>query len=175
MLDRITRLLRHRWHDQATVRRALPPAALDRLMQRVHASELRHSGEIRICVEAGLPASHLWRRGELRQIIRERSLGVFGELRVWDTEHNNGVLIYLLLAERAIEIVADRGIDRHIALEDWQAMLARMGAAFREGRFEDGLTLALEEISAILVEHFPLGPGAANPNELPDRPVLTDR
>jgi len=175
MLDRINRLLRHRWHDQSAVRRALSPAALERLMQRVRASEQRHSGEIRIYVEAGLPASYLWRRDPLRQIVRERALSVFGKLRVWDTEHNNGVLVYLLLAERAIEIVADRGIDRHIALEDWQAMITRMGAAFREGRFEDGLTQALEEISAVLVEHFPLAASGANPNELPDRPVLGAR
>ena len=175
MLDRVRRLLRHRWHDQASVRRALPPAALDRLMQRVQASERRHSGEIRIYVEAGLPTSYLWRRDPLRQIVRERALRVFGKLRVWDTEHNNGVLIYLLLAERAIEIVADRGIARHLAREDWQAMITRMGAAFREGRFEDGLTQALEEISAVLVEHFPLAASGANPNELPDRPVLGSR
>lgn len=172
MLDRIKRLLSHRWHGQSTVRRAFSPAALERLTQRVQASERRHSGEIRVYIEAGLPTSYLWHRDPLRQIVRARALSMFGKLRVWDTEHNNGVLVYLLLAERAIEIVADRGLDRHIALEDWQAMIARMGAAFRAGRFEDGLTQALEEISAVLVEHFPLAAGAASPNELPDRPVL---
>lgn len=175
MLDRIRRLLRHRWYDQSTVRRALPPAALERLMHHVQASEQRHSGEIRIYIEAGLPNSYLWRRATLRQIIRERALSLFGKLGVWDTEHNNGVLIYLLLAEHAIEIVADRGVDRHIALEDWQAMIARMSTAFREGRFEDGLTQALEEISEVLVERFPLALGQANPNELPDRPALGPR
>lgn len=175
MLDRIQRLLRHRWHDHATLRRALPPAALERLTRRVQASEQRHSGEIRVYIEAGLPSSYLWRRQPLRQVVRERALRLFGKLRVWDTEHNNGVLIYLLLAERAIEIVADRGIDRHVPLEDWQAMIARMAGAFRAGRFEDGLTQALEELSAVLVEHFPLAPGAANPNELEDKPVQASR
>ena len=172
MLRRIQRLLRHRWQDASTLRRALPPAALDRLTQRVRASEQRHSGEIRVFIEAGLPTSYLWRREALPGIIRQRALSQFGKLRVWDTEHNNGVLIYLLLAERAIEIVADRGIDRHLSHQDWQAMIGRMRAAFLLGRFEDGLTQALEEISAVLVQHFPLAAGDANPNELPDAPVI---
>jgi uncharacterized membrane protein len=172
MLQRIQRLLRHRWHDHATLRRALPPEVLARLTLRVQASEQSHSGEIRIFIEAGLPTSYLWRRDALPGIIRQRALTLFGKLRVWDTEHNNGVLIYLLLTERAIEIVADRGLDRHLSLQDWQAMIARMRAAFREGRIEDGLTQALEEISAVLVQHFPLAAGDANPNELPDAPVI---
>jgi uncharacterized membrane protein len=172
MLDRIGRLLRHRWFDGATLRRALPPVALERLTRRVQASERRHSGEIRIYVEAGLPTSYLWRRATLPQIIRQRALTLFGKLRVWDTEHNNGVLIYLLLAERSIEIVSDRGLNPHVSPEDWQAMVDRMRTAFRAARFEDGLTQALEELSAILVQHFPLPPGVANPDELPDAPLL---
>ncbi len=171
MLQRLLRLLRHRWHDPATLRRALPPAAMQRLLQRVQASERRHSGEVRIYVEAGLPNSYLLRRAPLPQVIRQRALTLFGKLRVWDTEHNNGVLIYLLLAEHAIEIVADRGVERHVRPEDWQAMLGRMAVAFREGRFEDGLTQALGEISAVLVQHFPLARGQDNPNELPDAPL----
>jgi hypothetical protein len=172
MWQRIKRLFKHRWHDEASARRLVPPELLARLAQRVRASEQRHSGEIRIYIEAGLPASYLWRRDPLRRIIRQRALSVFGKLRVWDTEHNNGVLIYLLLAERAIEIVADRGIDRHLSRQDWQAMIARMAEAFREGHFEDGLTHALEEISALQVQHFALTAGQANANELPDAPVL---
>ncbi len=112
--------------------------------------------------------SYLWRDAT----ARERAVAMFGKLRVWDTEHNNGVLIYLLLAEHAIEIVADRGLDRHVAPAEWQAIVARMGSAFREHRFEDGLTQALEEVSALLVAHFPAAGGGANPNELPDEPVL---
>lgn len=172
MLQRIQRLLRHRWHDSSTLRRALPPEALARITQRVRASEQRHSGEIRIFIEAGLPTSYLWRRDALPQIIRQRALAQFGKLRVWDTEHNNGVLIYLLLAERAIEIVADRGLDHHLSRQDWQAMIARMRAAFRAGRFEDGLTQTLEEISNVQVQHFALAAGDANTNELPDAPVI---
>jgi uncharacterized membrane protein len=168
MFSRLARLWRHRWVDEAEVRRALPAAVLERLERRVGASERRHSGEIRICVEAGLPMSYLWRDAR----PRERAITLFGKLRVWDTEDNNGVLIYLLLAEHAIEIVADRGIDSRVSDAQWAEMAQRMGAAFREGRFEDGLTQALEEVSALLVEHFPLPEGAADRNELPDAPVV---
>lgn len=168
LTSRLARIWRHRWVDDADVRRALPPEMLDRLERRVSASERRHSGEIRICVEAGLPMSYLWRDAT----ARERAIMMFSKLRVWDTADNNGVLIYLLLAEHAIEIVADRGIDSHVSAEAWAAMAQRMGAAFREGRFEDGLTQALEEVSALLVEHFPLAEGDADRNELPDAPVV---
>jgi uncharacterized membrane protein len=168
LLARLGRIWRHRWTDEADVRRALPPEMLDRLTRRVAASERRHSGEIRVCVEAGLPISYLWRGAP----ARERAIMLFGKLRVWDTEHNNGVLIYLLLAEHAIEIVADRGIDARVDAAQWAAMATRMGAAFRERRFEDGLTQALEEVSALLVEHFPLAEGQPDRNELPDAPVL---
>ena len=97
---------------------------------------------------------------------------LFGKLRVWDTEHNNGVLIYLLLAERAIEIVADRGLARHVPEAEWRQIIQRMGLAFHEDRFEDGLTEALAEVSALLVQHFPCADGELNPNELPDEPIL---
>jgi uncharacterized membrane protein len=168
LFAKLERLWRHRWTDEAAVRRVLPPAVIDKLARRVAASEQRHTGEIRLCVEAGLPTSYLWRGAP----ARERALMLFGKLRVWDTERNNGVLVYLLLAEHAIEIVADRGIDRHVSAEEWAAMAQRMGAAFREGRFEDGLTQALEEVSALLVAHFPRAEGEPDRNELPDAPVV---
>ena len=172
MLQRIQRLFKHRWHDQATLHRALPPAALQRLTQGVRESEKQHSGELRIFIEAGLPARELWRSIPLPQIIRQRALSQFAALRVWDTEHNNGVLIYLLLAEHAIEICADRGLQRRVTSAQWQAMIARMGTAFREDRFEDGLNQAIDELTALLTQHFALAPGMDNPNELPDTPVL---
>ncbi len=172
MLSRIQRILKHRWLDRATTQRAIPPDMVQRLGQRVAASEQRHSGEIRIYVEAGLPLSYLWRKATTRQITRQRALAMFGKLRVWDTANNNGVLIYLLLAERSIELVADRGLNDLVEPKVWQAMVARMRGAFRQGQFEDGLTTALEEVSALLVQHFPLKAGETNPNELPDAPVL---
>ncbi|ADU39649.1 TPM domain-containing protein [Variovorax paradoxus] len=168
LFSKLGRIWRHRWTDEAAVRRVLPADVLQRLAARVAASERRHSGEVRICVEAGLPMSYLWRHAP----PRERAVTLFGKLRVWDTEHNNGVLIYLLLAEHAIEIVADRGIDSRVDDAEWAAMAQRMGAAFREGRFEDGLTQALEEMSALLVAHFPLAEDEADTNELPDEPVV---
>jgi uncharacterized membrane protein len=164
----VKRLLRHRWLDESDTRRAIPADLVERLGRRVAASEKRHTGEVRIYVEAGLPMSYLLRRAS----ARERAVAMFGKLRVWDTEHNNGVLIYLLLAERAIEIVADRGLSGSVPEAQWQAIVGRMGAALHEGRFEDGITQALEEVSALLVEHFPVGAGQSRPNELPDEPVL---
>jgi uncharacterized membrane protein len=179
MLGKLTTILKHLWLDASDARRAIPPDMLQRLARRVAASERRHSGEIRICVEASLPLSYLWRLGKhnsIAALARQRAVTLFGKLRVWDTEHNNGVLIYVLLAERAIEIVADRGVARHVSPERWQAMVARMAAAFREQRYEDGLTQALEETSAVLMEYFAEdssqeGPGAGA-NELPDMPLL---
>jgi uncharacterized membrane protein len=161
----LTRLFRHQWFDDRHLRRALGAEALHRLETRVAQSESRHSGEIRLCVEAGLPLSYLWR--DLG--ARERAVMLFGKLRVWDTEHNNGVLIYLLLAERAIEVVADRGLMRHVDAAQWQALVERMRDAFRAGRIEEGLAQAVDAVGALLVQHFPLAAGQANPNELPDR------
>jgi len=168
MLRRMMRILRHRWIDEADTRRAIPTALVEQLTRRVAASEKRHSGEVRIYVEAGLPLSYLWREAK----PRERAIAMFGKLRVWDTEQNNGVLIYLLLAEHAIEIVADRGLAQKVGPGTWQAIVQHMRESFRQGRFEDGLTQALEEVSALLVEHFPRALGAADRNELPDEPVL---
>ena len=167
-MNRFTRLLKHRLWDERDARRALPGAALDRLQARVAGSEGQHSGEIRLCVEAGLPLSYL----RQRLSARDRAITLFGKLRVWDTEHNNGVLIYLLLAERAIEIVADRGLDRQVPQAEWQALIAPMRQAFQAGRFEDGLTQAIDALNAKLVQHFALAPGQANPNELPDRATV---
>lgn len=167
-MKRLARILRHRWFDQLDIRRALPGAALARIQARVSASETRHSGEIRVCVEAGLPLSYLWRRLG----ARDRAVTVFGKLRVWDTEHNNGVLIYLLLAERAIEIVADRGLERHVGRAQWQAIVDTLREACGAGRFEDGLAQAIDAVDALLARHFALQPGQANPNELPDAPEL---
>lgn len=167
-MGRLRRILRHRWHDERDASRALDAAALARLEAQVVASEQRHSGEIRICVEAGLPLSYLWRHAG----ARERAVTQFGKLRVWDTEHNNGVLIYLLLADRAIEIVADRGLAPYAGAEHWRSLIGTLGSALRTGRFEQGLERAVADVDALLVRHFPLAPGEANPNQLPDRPVV---
>jgi uncharacterized membrane protein len=167
-MNRFVRILRHRWLDETDAARALDRAALARLEQRVAASERRHGGEIRICVEAGLPLSYLWRGAT----PRERAITMFGKLRVWDTEHNNGVLIYLLLAEHAIEIVADRGLAARVQAGTWPRLVEGMREAFRAGRFEQGLAQAVDAVDVLLAQHFPLAEGQANPNELPNRPQL---
>ena len=165
---RLLRLLKHRLKDSGDLRRALTHDAVRRLEAHVRASERRHSGEICVCVEAGLPLSYLWKGLP----ARKRAVTLFGKLRVWDTESNNGVLIYLLLAERAIEIVADRGLSRQVPAEQWQAIVDSLGAALRAGNFEEGLSAAVDAVDALLLQHFPLAPGQANPNELPDAVLL---
>lgn len=179
MIKKLKLFAKHLWLDASDTQRAIPPALLERLARRVAASEQRHSGEIRICVESSLPLSDLWRLNaqiSIVELTRQRAVSMFGSLRVWDTEQNNGVLIYVLLAEHAIEIVADRGLARHVAPAQWRAMLVHMAEAFQDNRYEDGLTQALEEASAVLMKHFAVDhTQAMQPpavNELPDTPLL---
>jgi uncharacterized membrane protein len=176
MFSRFFTFFRHRWLDVSDCNRALPEDMLKRIKQRVAASEQRHSGEIRICVEAGLPTSYLWRhfwhKISMKIIMRERAVMMFSKLHIWDTAQNNGVLIYLLLAERDIELVADRGINQYVDHAEWKAIVKRLSSALHDGKFEDGLTQALEEVSAIMMRHFELKPGETNPNELPNAPFI---
>ncbi len=165
-MGKFARILKHRMFDELDTRRALDTATVDRLAESVTTSERRHSGEIRICVEASLPLSYLWQN----LTARDRAVTMFGKLRVWDTQANNGVLIYLLLAEHAIEIVADRGLNRFVGDAEWKHIVAGMRDAFRAGHYEPGLNQAIEAVDRLLTLHFPLGAGAANPNELPNRP-----
>ena len=167
-MNKLVRILKHRWLDERDSARAIGAEGLQRLQARVQRSEKAHSGEIRLCIEAGLPTSYLWQNLG----ARDRAVTMFGKLRVWDTEANNGVLIYLLLAEQAIEIVADRGLARHVPPAYWQGIVAGMSEAFRAGRYEDGLNAAIDAVDAVLLAHFPLAEGAPNPNELPNAPYL---
>lgn len=163
--QRIRRYLRHRWHDDQ-VSRSVDALALERLTAAVAGGEQRHSGQIRVCIEGGLPTSYLWRGAT----PRERAITLFGKLRVWDTEYNNGVLIYLLLADRAMEIVADRGLARAVPSSTWAAIMASMQEALRAGRHEEALQLAIEKVSALLQEHSSGFERVSN--ELPDTPAL---
>jgi len=167
-MNKLLRILRHWWLDESDVRRVLDSAALGRIERRVAASEQSHSGEIRVCVEAGLPMGFLWRNAA----ARERAIALFGELRVWDTEHNNGVLVYLIFAERRIEIVADRGIARRVPQETWQAISDRLADSFKSSSHERGVIDAVDQIHALLKDHFAITPGVNNPNELSDRPEV---
>ena len=167
-MNTLIRLLKHRWLDDTDARRALGADALHRIEERVAASERTHTGELRVCVEAGLPLSYLWRGAS----ARERAIAMFGKLRVWDTEHNNGVLIYLLLAEHRIEIVADRGITQRVPAATWQQISDAMGAAFKVGDYARGLLDAVDRVGALLAQQFPTDAAQGNPNELPDRPDI---
>jgi uncharacterized membrane protein len=164
----LARLLKHRLFDEADSRRMLGKDALARIEARVGASEKRHSGEIRVVVEAGLPLGYLRRKAT----PRERAIALFGKLGVWDTERNNGILIYLLLAERAIEIVADRGLNRLVPAGEWAGIAASMQSAFQAGDFESGLLRAVDAVDALLVRHFAARPGEIDVNELPDAPLF---
>lgn len=170
MWMRVLRLLKHRWTSDTD--KTLPTPALQRLQARVQASEQKHTGEICLYVEAGLPNSYLLRPHAMATLTRQRALTQFGKLRVWDTAHNNGVLIYLLLAEQAIELVADRGINQHISPQVWREMVQRLGSALKGNNFEQGLGQAIDAVTAVLVRHFPLEPGAIKANALPDQPRL---
>ena len=155
-------LVEHRWR----LRRIFPPAALARIEQAIRQGETTHSGQVRFVVEGALDGRPLFRN----QPARERALDVFSHLRIWDTAHNNGVLIYLLLADRDVEIIADRGIDAKVGAAGWEAICRAMEAEFGAGRFERGVIKGIEAVSRQLAAHFPKT--GSGPNELPDAPVV---
>ena len=170
MLDRIVRLFKHRWTRDA--RHALPETVLSALRSGVARSERHHTGEIRICVEAGLPNSYLLRPDPIEDLLKQRAIAMFGRLRVWDTAHNNGVLIYLCLAERSIELLADRGVNAVVGPSEWQRIVSTLSEALAAGRFELGLSSALAAVDGLLAAHFPASSNAPNLDELPNAPVV---
>lgn len=171
-IQRFTRLWHHRW-TEGRVQSAFPPEVLQRLERAVAASEAQHTSQIRLCVEGGLPYSYIWRGDS----ARERALGLFGKLRTWDTEHNNGVLIYLLLAENAIEIIADRAAARVVSQAAWDDVVYGMQQSFQNNAYADGMEAALQKVSALMTLHFPRHSQTANDSDqgLPDAPVVQGR
>jgi uncharacterized membrane protein len=155
-------LLEHRWR----VRRIFRPDVLAAIEQAIRAGEATHSGQIRFVVEGALDGAPLFRN----QSARERALDIFSHLRIWDTAHNNGVLIYLLLADRNVEIVADRGIDAKVGSAGWEEICKAMETDFRAGNFEAGVIKGIEAVSRQLAMHFP--PHGGGRTELPDTPVV---
>ena len=155
-------LLQHRWKQ----RRLFPPKVLARIEQAIEAGEATHTGQVRFVVEGALDGLPLFRN----QPARQRALDVFSLLRIWDTEHNNGILIYLLLADRDVEIVADRGINAKVSAERWEKICTAMEKDFRAGLFEHGVIEGIQQVSQLLAQHFPARPGTRN--ELPDAPVI---
>src|SRR6266702_3848211 len=155
-------LLQHHWR----AKRVFPQSVLDRIEQAIRQGETTHSGQVRFVVEGALDGRPLFRN----QHARERALDMFAHLRIWDTAHNNGVLIYLLLADRNVEIIADRGIDAKVGAAGWESICKEMEAEFRAGRSESDAIKGIEAVSRELAKHFP-GSGGG-PNELPDAPVV---
>ncbi len=167
-MNKLKRLLRHSIQTPGSVDRAFPTAVLKKIQDEIAQGEQTQSGEIRFAVEATLPWSYLRRDAP----ARERAEMVFAKLRVWDTEDNNGVLIYVELADHRIEIVADRGIARHVPNARWEEVSKMMRERFQAGDFEAGSVAAVRAVSAILAERFRLADGARNPNELSDEPTV---
>jgi uncharacterized membrane protein len=162
----IGRIGKHLLHHDWWLRRYFPPKVLTAIEQAIKAGEATHSGQIRFVVEGALDGAPLFRN----QSARERALDIFSHLRIWDTAHNNGVLIYLLLADRDVEIVADRGIDAKVGTAGWEKICTEMETDFRAGNFERGVIKGIEAVSREMAKHFPRAGGG--PNELPDVPVV---
>lgn len=160
------RVLKHLLYGPLQVTARFPKDALDRIASAISASEARHGGEIRFAVEASLDTVPLLRG----QTARDRAVEVFSSLRVWDTEQNNGVLLYVLLADRDVEILADRGIHARVGETGWEEVAQAMEAEFRAGRFEAGALKGIEAVGKLLERHYPRAEG--DRNELSDRPAI---
>ena len=162
----IRRIGRHLLANRSRVRKAFAPRSLQAIEHAIKASEAVHSGQIRFVVEGALDGGPLLRN----QSARARALDVFSHLRIWDTAHNNGVLIYLLLADRDVEILADRGVHARVGAAEWRAICAMMEAEFRKGQYEAGVLKGIAAVTRHLAKHFPKHGGGSN--ELPDAPVV---
>jgi uncharacterized membrane protein len=162
----IKRMVRHLFVTRWQVNLAFPPRTLRAIERAVQESHRAHIGQLRFAVEGALHISALLSGTS----ARERAIDVFSDLRVWDTEHNNGVLIYLLLADRDVEIVADRGVHARVHAEEWEAICQSMEAEFRRARYESGVLQGVEQVSALLKRHFPVQQEGRS--ELPSKPAV---
>lgn len=164
---KLKRLIRHIGFAPWRVRRAFPHATLQAIAKAIHAAEQQHGGEIRFAVEGTFDLPELWRGLS----PRARAIEVFSHLHVWDTEHNDGVLIYLLLAERDVEIVADRGIHQQVGTGAWEQVCRDMQALLQQGRDEEAVLQGVAGVSALLARYAPRHAGEKR-NELSDWPVV---
>lgn len=160
------RIVKHLLVPHWVALRSFPARVLGHIESAIGKSEAKHGGQLRFAVEGGLHLASLWHG----QSPRGRAIELFSQLRVWDTAHNSGVLIYVQLVDHTIEIVADRGITARVAQANWDGICRRMEDAFRQRRFERGALAAIDEVTALLALHFP--PAGINQNELPDKPVV---
>ena len=163
---RLSRAMRHWKSSNAHGRRAFPPEALAEIGTAIGEGERTHRGELRLIVEASMPFDAVWHDVTNRQ----RALALFAEHGVWDTEENCGVLIYVNLAERAVDIVADRNIGRKIDAATWQAVCRTMTDGFAHGRYRESTLAAIAQVNSLLRQHFPAN--GARANELPNNPIM---
>ena len=166
-MNRAQRFFRHAFTTLGAVRRSFPKSALAQIEQAIKDCEKKHAGEIRFAVEAALHERAIW----AGMTPRQRAIELFSQLRVWDTEHNNGVLIFVLLADRAVEIVADRGVARgRVPRDEWEKVCRLTEAHFREGRYTQGAVAGVQAVAEVLAR-YPAG-ARGDGNELSDAPVV---
>ena len=163
------RIVRHLLTGKLALHRIFPAASLSTIEQAIQQSEINHGGQICFAVEAALDTIPLFKN----QTARERAIEVFSQLRIWDTEHNNGVLIYLLLADHDVEIIADRGIHTKVSSEEWEAICHTMEIAFQRQQFEAGVINGINVVGGHLREYFTSGPNH-KVNELTNKPVVLE-
>jgi uncharacterized membrane protein len=166
MDGKLKRALRHLLSTRNEAERTFPPATLTAIAEAITAGEQTHRGELRLVVEKSLPLSAVWEGVTNRQ----RAISLFADYGIWDTEDNCGVLLYVNLADRKVDIVADRGINRKIDAATWQAICNAMTAGFAQGRFQEAVLEAVDKVNGLLRQHFPAN--GARPNELPDKPLM---
>lgn len=165
-LKSIKRLCRHLFILPGAVNRYFPADAMRRIEAAIVENESQHSGEIRFAVESNLEVIDLLKN----KSAKKRAIEVFSQLRVWDTEQNNGVLIYLLLADHDFEILADRGVHHHVGEDGWERISKEMELQFRQGQFESGIVYGISQIGMLLAQHYPANDNDVN--ELPNAPVI---
>jgi uncharacterized membrane protein len=166
VLNLFKRLGRHLFISPLALKKRFPKAVMQRIEQAIAESEQSHLGEIRFAVELNLPLLDILRKKSGQQ----RAVEVFSQLQVWDTEQNNGVLLYLLLADHDFEILADRGIHQHVGKQGWARISHEMEMLFKQGQFEAGVLHGITQINNLLSQHYPATTN--NHNELPNAPVI---
>jgi uncharacterized membrane protein len=162
----LLRLMRHLTSTALRTRMLFSTSVLAQIEAAVAEAERQHSGEIRFAIETSLPLPSVWRG----LTPRARALQVFAHLHVWDTHANNGVLIYVLRADRAVEIIADRGISARVSEAEWQGLCREVESQYREHRYAQGSVAAVAGAARLIGQHF--APGGSGVNELPNQPVL---
>jgi uncharacterized membrane protein len=163
---RVSRAIRHILTTRYNTRHHFTVPVRDAIAKAIADAEAAHGGEIRFVVETAFDLPELWRGLS----VRHRALQLFGQFGVWDTASNNGVLIYVLMADHGVEIIADRGIAQFVTPHEWQAVCRLMEQHYRAGRFREGSIAGVEAVAALLGRHFP--GKSARDNELPNQPVL---